>query len=47
MHAMRKVILILLRRKQAYLKPFYHLVDYPVCSVIIVGTKVIFYCANP
>lgn len=34
-------------RKQAYLKPSYHLVDYPVCSVIIVGTQVIFYCANP
>lgn len=47
MHATKKVILTLLRRKQAYRRPPYHLGDYPVCSVIIVGTKVIFHCANP
>ena len=47
MHAIRKGILTLLRRKQAYLKPTYHLVDYPIYSVIIAGTKVIFHCANP
>ena len=47
MHAIRKGILTLLRRKQAYLKPTNHLVDYPIYSVIIAGTKVIFHCANP
>ena len=47
MHAVRKVVLTLLRRKRAYLKPTYQLVDYPIYSVIIAGTKVIFHCANP
>lgn len=47
MHAIRKVVLTLLRRKQAYLKPTYHLVHYLIYSVIIAGTKVIFHCANP
>ena len=45
MHAIRKSILTLLGRKQAYLKPAYHLVGYPIYS--IAGTKVIFQCANP
>lgn len=47
MHAIRKVILTLLRRKRAYPKPTYHLVHYPIYSVIIAATKVIFHCANP